>query len=413
MMKVYVILTYTIGGFSGGPAYVNNKILLLKERGWNVVVIDAHGGKNAPVVLDNLKHFEGNRFSKLFFPPSLFSLSQIRNIITKLSARVDRSAERIVVESNSIILSLWGELLAKELKARHLIYIIGENKKIDSQELFEFYKFKYDNNEIFSIKKEMFSLLFSSYMRVADAEEHYWSASCTIPPQNIDFPGLNAVESADYNIVIFSRYKRFFPLMITELCIFANYHKDKIINLIFFGVTALDSLKKELAEETNISCYYFASQVPVPKVLFRMADVVIAASGCANIAFRQGAKTISMDVVSLLPIGLMGYTTVSTCTAGDNDKEEQTLSQLLEELLVKHKFSGPCIMEKQYSDKGLSYQLTFADGPAHYWNGDVKKVKRNIKMSSTLLKFAFRLGLEPLISQFRYILFNLKSRGTL
>lgn len=406
-MKTYVILTYTIGGISGGPAYANNKSQFLFNDGWNVVVIDTRSLTNKPVVLDNLKQFASNRFSELFYPPSLFSSSQVRKIISKLSARVPSSAEQIVVESNTIILSFWGELLAKELNARHLIYLLGENKKIDSQELFEFYKFKYDHNEIFSIKKEMFELLFSPYMKILDSQNHYWSANCSIPPQEVVFPALDTIEKADFNIVVFSRYKKFFPSMITELCGFAKKHRDRTIILIFFGVILMNSLRKQLEEGPNISCYYFESQTPVPKSLFRKADVVIAASGCANIAFRQGIKTISMDVVSKRPIGLIGYTTVSTTVAGKDDKEEQSLSHLLEEILVEHKFLGPCVMEKKNTGKGNNYQLIFADGPVHFWGGDVMKINRKVKISRKILKLAFLLGLEQIVSQARFFVAGL------
>lgn len=410
-MKTYIILTNTMGGVNGGSAYANNKTRFLHDNGWNVVMIDSHGLKNSPVVLDNLKQFSANRFSKLFYPPSLFSLSQVKKTLSRLIACVDKKAEQIVVESNSIILSLWGELLAKELKAQHLVYIIGETKKIDSKELFKFYKFKYEHNEIFTIKKEMFELLFSPYMRITDGEKHFWTANCVIPPLDITFPALDAIEKADYEIVVFGRYKGFFPSMIAELCHFSTLHSDKSINLIFFGVTALDQFKKQLFQTKNLRCHYFASQSPVPKSLFQRADVVIAASGCANIAFRQGAKTISMDVVSFRPIGLMGYTTVSTGTGGENDKEELSLSQWLEELLIKDHFSGPHLIEKKPSGRGSAYQLSFADGPAHLWNGDVRQIKRNVKIPSGVLKFAFHLGLEPIVSKARYFFLNFDRGG--
>ncbi len=402
-----------MGGISGGSGYANNKTRFLKDNGWNVVVIDSHGLKNAPVVLDNLKPFSENRFSELFYAPSLFTLSKVKKIISKMSSLIDISSGKIAVESNSVILSLWGELLARELKARHLVYIIGEAKKIDSQELFEFYKFKYDHEEIFSIKKEMFEILFSPYMKIADAEKHFWSANCIIPPQDIDFPALETLSRADFNIVIFGRYKGFFPSMIAELCKFASVHNDKSMNLIFFGVTALDQFKSRFSQAPNLSCHFFASQAPVPKSLFQRADVVIATSGCANIAFWQGAKTISMDVVTFRPIGLMGYTTVSTATAGPDDKEEQSLSQLLEDLLVEHKYTGPCVMERKPTEKGDAYQLTFADGPAHFWSGDVRNIRRDVKIPAGILRIAFRLGIEPLVSKLRYVFLNFDRGGFL
>lgn len=406
-MKIYIILTNTMGGVSGGSGYANNKSRFIQDKGWNVVVIDSYGLKGLPVVLDNLKPFAKNRFSELFYPPSLFSSPQVKNTINKLCALVDRSAEQIVVESNTVVLSLWGELFARELKAKHLVFIIGEAKKIDSLDLFDFYKFKYEHNEIFSIKKEMFELLFSPYMNISDAGNRYWSANCAIPPQEVELSSLDTIEKADFNIVVFGRYKGFFPFMINELCMFANSQRGKTINLIFFGETALDSFKKQLAAETNMNCHYFASQVPVPKSLFRLADVVIAASGCANVSFSQGAKTISMDVFSHRPIGLMGYTTISTVTASANDNEDMSLYQLLEELLVKRNFSGPCVMKRRITGRSNDYQLTFVDGPAHFWGGDVKKINRKVKFPSGILKIVFRLGLEPFVSKQRYVLMKL------
>ena len=111
-----------MGGYSGGPTYVRNKLLYLKEHGWDVIVFDSTGFANAKIQLHDLKCFENNRYQELFFNPFWLRKSRREKILSEIISKI-RNDERIVIESNTVAMSLWGELIASRIGAKHLVYI--------------------------------------------------------------------------------------------------------------------------------------------------------------------------------------------------------------------------------------------------------------------------------------------------
>ena len=55
-MNKYVFLTQSISGLTGNQRYVNNKCKLLREQGWEVIVLWDYN--NAPVQLEHVKCFD-------------------------------------------------------------------------------------------------------------------------------------------------------------------------------------------------------------------------------------------------------------------------------------------------------------------------------------------------------------------
>ena len=136
-MKTYIFLTNSIGGISGGPIYVCNKLVYLIEQGWNVVVFDSTGLTNAKVVVRELRRFEKNRLPELFYYPSWFNKWQRDKVIKYICDKIPNS-EECIIESNSFILGAWGEILAKKLSAKHLLFSIGEHNIAKTVDEYDF-----------------------------------------------------------------------------------------------------------------------------------------------------------------------------------------------------------------------------------------------------------------------------------
>lgn len=375
----YIFFTNSMGGYSGGPTYVRNKLLYLKEKGWNVSVFDSTGLTNAEIMQEDLKKFEGNRYKELFFNPFWLRKSRRNKIISEIIRKIGND-DNIVIESNGTYTSIWGELISSLIGAKHIVYVISERQTIKDESFFQFYKFKSLRNELFSISEKAYIRLLSRYENVSDASQHYWTASTFVPIENVECEELKNVERADYNIGHFGRLKGYFDEMFKGVSEFANKHIDKSVNFILLGDAIVpNELKKQLP--SNVSMYQLNARQPIPMMFFDKTDVVVAVSGCARIAARNGAKVISMDVYNNRPLGVLGYTTTDTNMRSGSNEYSKSLPETLDDVLVNRLYDTAPPMEIKRGSRRFDYQLgcvTSAD--RQYY--DVKKICvriRNIK----------------------------------
>ena len=356
----YVILTYQMAGFTGAPSYINNKVKWLKERGVDTVVFDNYGGLfiNKEIVLEYLLPYKNNRMLELFFPPSYFTKRQRTRIIERLLMAVG-DAEDCVVESNSPRLALWGELLAERLGAKHLILNVGEQLSIHNNEEFGFLDFKLNRHELFTIKPQTIINMFKGYRTISDdeAQNAFFAASMGVKAEDVPMPELDDLPEAKYIILSFGRYKTYFENMVKGVVEFSEKHSEDSVNFLIMGDVALPPQTEKMLESApNLFVKFIPSKRPVPKAVFDYSDVVIATSGCANLSYKTGAKTISMDVNTCLPLGVMGYTTIDSVYSSNKEQPHYDVCNLLEDVLVHRLFDGEQKMIKKGSGKGFDFQ---------------------------------------------------------
>ena len=401
-MKLYLFLTNTIGGCSGGVTYVRNKLVWLQKRGWDVVVYDAGGQVSESVLFTELMRFLCNRNFELYYPPCFFTQRR-RNAVVNRIANKHKYKSQVVVESNTINLALWGEMIASSLKAKHLIYLIQENLIIQTKEQFDYLNYKAKNKELFSINTQAYELLFSKYEEVKDADNHYWEASNASPILDIENERLNNIPRADINISHFGRKKDYFHYMINEVKSFAESHPKTQINFLLLGI---ESFKKNgYVFSDNLNIIPLGNMNPVPSLFYKISNVVIATAGCASMSFKYGAKVISMDTSECKPLGVMGFTTLDRTyrTVGNNNNKD--LSVLLEELLIKDLYKGEPPMRLPAPQKSYDYQNSFATmPPSQYYNTTSVGAPKTLRDYRDWVML--RMGLVKLRTLLRYWAFR-------
>ncbi len=408
----YIILTYTMDGVAGGPSYVANKVKWLVSKGWEVCVFDHYGSfdKDKAIVLPELIKYEKNRLLELFFPPSYFSKKQRRRILEYLAGIIG-IANDYVVESNSSRLSLWGELLAEKLKAKHLIFDIGENIDIRSVKEYEFSQYKLERNELFAINPRAIKMKFSGYKELTDeeAEKHTFAAIMGVQLEDVTLEELKEVPPADLKILSFGRWKPYFRTMLTGVSKFAHQHPDKQINFLLMGDVTLSNDERHILDESsNIFYKEIPAKRPVPREIFDYSDVVIATAGCANISFNAGYKTISMDVENNTPLGIMGFTTLNSVFSSEYESQNKNihLEELLDDILINRKYDGKFTLRREPTKKGLDWQMSLINNDRMYY-ADVDTIIQDKNIfkrigESLVLRFG-GVKLFPLLSGSKYL----------
>lgn len=404
----YVFLTNSMGGYSGGPSYVQTKMNYLRDKGWEVQVFDSTGFTNARIEIPGLKEFEKNRIQELFFNPFLLRKNRREKVIDEIIDKIGTD-DRIVIESNTVSMSVWGELLASRIGAKHIVFLLSERLAISDISLYRYFKFKSLRGEFFSISANAFKNLmhrFETFENV-EAEKYHWAAKMSVPIEDVECECLNNRDKADYNIGHFGRKKGYFDYMFDQVKRFANKHQDKSINFVLLGV---DDIPQTLSENlpSNVQLMLIPAQQPIPKMFFDKSDVVVATAGCAYMSYLFGAKVISMDIYKNLPLGVLGYTTRDGNLRSADNHNNLSLSDTLENVLVKGMYKRQPSLTITPSDKGLDYHMTYvtpSDGKYY----DVSHVVMPIsKLYAIVIKVFLSLDMVGACSKIRYRLLKKK-----
>lgn len=398
-MKKYVFLTRSISGITGNQRYVNNKCKLLRENGWEVVVLWSYNV--SPVVLDHVKCFDNEKYihHELQFYPSWYTAKQRKKVIDRLAAVVG-DAEQIVLESNKLELGAWGELLAEKLHCKHINFVTTEGITIHNKATFDYCYAKLLKNEFFNINQATVIKFFSSFTTIEDPENHFWSASPGVDVEEYAFPVFDDLPKSDFTITSFGRRKNYFPYMLKELNFFISQHPDKSFNLFFLGALSNESEIRESLISSNINLAIYPKEVKViPLQIFNKSDVVIATAGCASMASRYMPNVIAMDVNTQKPLGLLRRTTLDSNVSSGKYKNDKSVSQWLESLLINGD-SYP-LLDTRKITHGFNYQMHFVDN-CDYQYIDSTKVKETITQYDWFYGFLVKIGLFRLVEYFYF-----------
>lgn len=317
----------------GAQMYVRNKILFLRSQGWDTDVLFYNEGE---ICIPELREYKQSRVPDLIKDIKVLSKRKVRNIVDSISEKYSNYDE-IVIESNTYHLSFWGELLAEKTNGKHVIFIIEENFPRISLKEAEFFKFKLQRGELVMTSARVQQLLGS-----------YYDDSLCIGKEAFELPSYTNVTSDDdidvrYDAnfpVILSIGRLDKPYIVPMIKSISEFAKNVEVNFFLVGDAAekkyLDEVKSTLALAPKIHPYYFGYMYPIPTKLLKLADVVVASSGSVLVGYENGIPTIAIDGNDSDAIGVYGETTSNTLFRENESKI--TISSLLEDILVKHKY---------------------------------------------------------------------------
>ena len=401
--RVYIFLTNKIGGVSGGVRYVSNKCQWLERHGWIVDVYDTTGQDNAPIQLPYLEKYKKNRIREFFYYPSWFSEKTRNKLIKRVCSKYlsDNNKKHIVVESNTNTTAVWAELVAQSIGARHIVYLIGENIVVNNKTEFDFFNYKIQNDDFYTINSNAFSSIFRNYRIDASPQNYVWNANVDAPVEDVALELLDNLPPADTNVGHFGRKKGYFQYMVDEIIRFANNNSTLTINLIFLGI---DNLEIPNLPQ-NIRLLNLGSMMVLPKKYFRICDCIIAVAGCASIAYEQGSKVITFDVNSNKPLGVLGYTTVNRVYR--SNESEKDLSDILKDCIVELKYDGKKTLEIPGKSYGLEFQEQCACKQMHNkYYPNMNGVEGGVSAHDAVLKVLLKFGLVSFASVIRYYNFK-------
>jgi len=334
-MKSYIFFCSTINDVGGAQLYVRAKSAYLKEHGWNVKIVYYLGGS---LLINEFSQYESIKIPEIHLP-SYYFLGFIRNSvlrrIKKFTGKID---EESVIESHSLSLTTWAEYIAKDCKVKHLVYNIDETPRC-RPEMFDYYKFKLDRNELCGILEQSISNFFEGFkVSLSEKQTFLRAYGASKSVLDVDYPV--PFESKEcYNIGFVGRLdKEYIHNTIDQVSLFLNKYKKSKFRLIFVGGERNgDSIKKELMLKygniPNVKTFFTGYIFPIPLSLVNTFDIAISGAGAAIQIKRCGIKTITIDPRDMQPNGVLGVTTNTTVFSLEK-KCGDTLFELLEKVYL-------------------------------------------------------------------------------
>lgn len=340
MRKLYIFFTDDIRLMGGIQRYALTKALYMAEKGYEIFMF-FDGFSYGKCKLEELEHYTKDEIPGLrilpYEYPSFLLNSMLRRIKKKLG-NVDGA--EIIIESHSHPAAMWGELLAAQIKAKHMCFLCNEvfygEGKYYSDRL-DFYSFKYDRKELYGISDSSIENLFGEYRKIDNSAECRFCAAMGSAVRDVVYAGLDIIKNSDWTIGYVGRANKFYvPEIVKGVVDFSNMYPDKSIQFVIVGETGqYEKLFKPLMDCGNISVVKLGDLSPIPLKLFSKLDVVIAGSGCAYYSAKAGALTIVADARNFKANGLLGYDTTNYIFAEDGEKQTDFASAIKSVLIDK------------------------------------------------------------------------------
>lgn len=327
-MNTYIFLTFSIIGVGGSQIYTRNKALFLKEHGWNVIIVSALEGE---ILIEDLKLYESCIIPELRFKPHIYSKSVTETILKKISTEISTEGD-VIIESHSISLSLWGELLAQRVNGLNFVFTLEEHNNVDDATI-PYLQYKLTNKSLVGITINSISNIKGLNCR----PDSFLSLPAYCNNVIEDIPNVYDIDqSAKTRVGIIGRLnKPFVKSICSQLREVINKDPDTTYQIFFIGGGSwadIKSIRKVFDVFSNVKITVTGFLYPIPFDLLNQIDFFISSAGSARVPIQIGKPCVSIDGYDLKPIGIIGLTTDNALFRNEEKEPVKPLNCFIEEI---------------------------------------------------------------------------------
>lgn len=423
----YIFITHSISSIGGAQFYIAAKAAWLSSSAsagcgrrsdaphpWNVVILTVDDAGR--ILVPGLSRWPTLSFPWLGAPPAALTPAARHHLLDDMAARIRNIAPRtphgddIIIESTTPRLALWGELLARTLQARHLIYILNENISPLSDSEYPFFSFKLRRNELYGIV----TATIPSMLPEADPEKTCLLAAGNAINPRADIPASllprlsNLDSDAAMTLITAGRFEKPYVSHLFEaIARFCRQNPQISLNFIIVGDAAAPRLRASLMkilDVPNLHTLHTGYLYPIPQKLFDISDLFIGASGCAIVALDAGVRTVTLDADDCMAIGFFGETTSNSVLRSPDEPPipvETILAESLRDIeLTRRRRPAPHpAPEPDFSPHARIISRMLANQPAWHDTSGIRHGDRRERLQIMVR----HIGGMPLLSLLRRI----------
>lgn len=413
-MSKYIFLSFNIHMLGGGQTYLNTKTEYLNNNGYEVFVF-SKGLKFTDVPYKNLKKYNMCSFYDFNYPPMMVKKSRVSKILKKIKRIVKPTGSEIIIESCDDVTALWGEIIAKNLNCKHFCFSLNESfegKNKFYMKNLDFFKYKFERNELAFISEKCINLLFGNSYDYVNGLDYVLRAHANAV-EDIDNRIVDKIKKYEINIAYIGRYnKSYVGKVLEDLIVFCK-NNNKEIGLIFVGdaIEQKKYIKKLFNKLNNVNVFFTGTLIPIPKKIFSKFDVIIAGAGCAVLSYRYTRYVIVPDSNNYLCNGVLGFDTMNTLFLEDVSKQKNYYN-VLEDVLIKKNYEnkerhGNCLYKEEDLEKIYNAHFEFVNHNSDYEYYDVEKyskMKKSLKLYFTCVILDYLYILNPILFRLKKLL---------
>ncbi len=353
----YIILG-TFFNIGGGQLYTKNKTDYLKQNGWQVHVYTGRFGR---LLMEEMREYEDNFIPELDDLPFFTKRKRREEIIDKISGDAGK-AECVIIESHKMSLSVWGELSAKRIRARHVIFDLDEEFPEFRKWQYEFLDFKHKRKELSGIKEVSLDRMFGNYKRVRKKEAYYLNFTDTNTFSELHNAVMEDYDKGNIGFGCISRLNKPYIIpMFEQIAKLAERHPEILFSIAFVGCEGEDGILRVIRNivnrQDNLKLFAYGFLSPVPSKLLE-ADCFINTAGSACMTACAGKLTVGVDTCTCKPIGILGID-VSEALFQPEGSCMPDLCDYLEDILFHRDFHNLCQLAREKRFVETDYRNEF------------------------------------------------------
>ncbi|MBQ4554422.1 MAG: hypothetical protein IJA53_04860 [Spirochaetaceae bacterium] len=311
--KVYVFFHRTITNVGGGEIYLRNKINFLKKQGFKIIVISTMYGK---VFIEDLNEFKSMIIPELCYNPFIYTEKKRQSLLKKIDDIVKFNGQYFI-ESHSDPLCIWAELYAKQTNSRNFIFLIDDNFRKLSELMLNYYIYKHKRRELLGIAPKSLYLLFNDKYSLPEGTNYHLPFFCNNSVEESIEGKIILTKEYDYKLATISRLEKLsVPIICSEIKKFAKRNVNKTILYVIFGGSEnkriIKELKKKFMDIDNVDFFITGFIYPISLQDVKKFDLFISLAGSARATYNFGIPTLTIEVSSGKPLGILGVNTEDT-----------------------------------------------------------------------------------------------------
>lgn len=296
-MKNYLIITPSLNYIGGAELYALRRAKHLSDLGYRVMFLT---GKKESIYLDDLNKY------KIFYIEELPLFYQGKDsVIATKTLKLLKSeflSQDIFIESNHLICALWGELIAKELSAKHIYYMLAELDITKNKKYVNFFLAKLKTNTLIGLTDQSLRISFGNlwepgmknlYVNIGFSiyeNEH------TIP---IDLQKY-FTKNDEFKVLTISRLEKTYIESLIQSCYeISSTNPYKVFSLIIIGDTKDSKIKNDLQEKyrgsKNLHIHFLGYVSPISNKFFESVNVFVGMGTAVINSAATGCPTIVID----------------------------------------------------------------------------------------------------------------------
>lgn len=334
----YYILTNQISELGGAQLYTLRRARYLIDKGYKVVIV-VHKHTSKFILKDKFQDIAVKVNKPLAKPLYCYNEAKVGNIVNSLS--LEKGDFNDTIESHSIDLAPWAEVIAKRLGFKHVIYFLNENRLKSNKfnPYRDFYDSKLARGEVIGITPLSIAMIYDDEIAPGMVKKHSSVPFDEGELVELSSPRLGLINSDRYDVIIgtVSRLsKSYVEVLLKGVLDYANKNKQTKILLIIGGddpdMSIIRRYKRSYTETENLKIYYTGYINNLGRDFFQMIDVFVGMGTAVINSISQKCATVVINPETNMAAGILGYN-VENFAYPEGDSEKP-LMIYVEQLIV-------------------------------------------------------------------------------